>query len=51
MYHDTSPSEVEIPEAEPQRIPKQQKLIEMRAVIREALQSADESGSDQTLCL
>ncbi|XP_063678875.1 uncharacterized protein LOC134814646 [Bolinopsis microptera] len=43
--------EVEIPEAEPQRIPKQQKLIEMRAMIRQAMQSADESGSDQTLCL
>ncbi|KAL5260483.1 hypothetical protein ACHWQZ_G010578 [Mnemiopsis leidyi] len=43
--------DVEIPEAEPQRIPKQQKLIEMRAMIREAMQSANDSGSDQTLCL
>lgn len=40
--------EVNIPTAESKRVPKQQKLIEMRAVIREALQSSH-SDSNQSL--
>ena len=42
--------EVDVPEAEQQRIPKQQKLIEMRAMIRETLQST-ENGSEESLSL
>lgn len=40
--------EVEVPEAEPQRVPKAQKLIEMRAMIRETL---DYESSEQALSL
>ena len=42
--------EVCIPEATGQRVPNRQKLIEMRAVIREALVDTTE-GSDQSLAL
>eukprot|EP00116_Pleurobrachia_bachei_P005769 sb/3466031/ len=42
--------EVSIPEATGQRVPNRQKLIEMRAVIREALVDTTE-GSDQSIAL
>lgn len=43
--------DVEMPEAESHRKPKQQRMIEMRAMIREAMQDASSGDSEQTLAL